>query len=451
MLIRGFVTALAIIYAAPAANTQSPYWKINGDYVTGQSSTNDAAPHLVQEGNKLTGQARFYSASFNHESTGPVAAHAHQIDHIPGGTANMRPHTFAMTPAPGIPTSRPIHASGKVEPSVATDQCMPGFVWREAREDDHACVMPQSRQRTALENQLAAARRNPDGAYGPETCISGFVWREAFEGDTVCVTPSVRSLVKEENRQAKAHGAAFGAAADSKAAAQLALEQATGTAWIVDTDPRNGAVSYATPKNGAFALPATDSRVDAAIGFLAAHKRIFGMQDPKREWVVTRQSTLENGSTRIHFAQAVNNVPVYLSTWDAHFNSDGHLTSTSGTYVAGTLRVSTQARRSAEAAATRARACVAERANLPMAAFTTDVAELEIYPRRDARPALAWRVRVRSSLARFNSRTVHLEDRSGTVLADDPMMIPDFVRAESEPKRAYPAHCLPTGLRTPKS
>lgn len=81
---------------------------------------------------------------------------------------------------------------------------MDGFVWREARQDDHVCVTPQSRRRVALENRLAASRRNPEGAYGPETCVSGFVWREAYAGDTVCVTPSVRSLVKEENRQAEA-------------------------------------------------------------------------------------------------------------------------------------------------------------------------------------------------------------------------------------------------------
>jgi hypothetical protein len=84
-------------------------------------------------------------------------------------------------------------------PATDPNTCKPGFVWREARADDLVCVTPESRQRTANENAVAASRVDPNGAYGPATCISGFVWREAFEGDTVCVAPETRELVRAEN------------------------------------------------------------------------------------------------------------------------------------------------------------------------------------------------------------------------------------------------------------
>lgn len=110
----------------------------------------------------------------------------------------------AAPPVQPPPTGRPIRVIGEVDLSVTSDRCLDGFVWREAREDDHVCVTPHSRRRAARDNRLAAARREPHGgAYGPDTCISGFVWREAYTGDTVCVTPSVRELVREENLHAE--------------------------------------------------------------------------------------------------------------------------------------------------------------------------------------------------------------------------------------------------------
>ncbi|MEE2690677.1 MAG: trypsin-like serine protease [Pseudomonadota bacterium] len=95
--------------------------------------------------------------------------------------------------APGV-EDRTVYAP------VVQPRCKSGFVWREARPGDYVCVTPESRARTANENAQAASRRNPNGAYGPNTCVSGYVWREAYDGDVVCVTPEVRALVKEENR-----------------------------------------------------------------------------------------------------------------------------------------------------------------------------------------------------------------------------------------------------------
>jgi hypothetical protein len=80
------------------------------------------------------------------------------------------------------------------------DRCRTGYVWREARRNDHVCVPPEARDRTQAENAVAPDRWNPSGAWGRTTCVSGFVWREAFEGDHVCVTPNIRDVVREENQ-----------------------------------------------------------------------------------------------------------------------------------------------------------------------------------------------------------------------------------------------------------
>lgn len=327
MFIRGILAAIAVFFAVPALATQCPYWKIDGDYVIRQSNAIDVAVHLERDGDRLTGQARFYSTRFGHVIAGPlegyvdgdhlhfrvrwfllkqktclkydglipvwcwtdkydengiyegtISAHGEvegsnypferpnarthwflkselecreimmrppgylghpqptptenpittnpppiapthrdpgtlaeelppiatdprQPDRVTDMTNDVGTGTAPVPPAPGAPVARPIHNLGKREPNGARDRCMSGFVWREARAGDHVCVTPSSRQRAAQENRLAAERRNPEGAYGPQTCLSGYVWREAFAGDTVCVTPSVRSLVREENRQ----------------------------------------------------------------------------------------------------------------------------------------------------------------------------------------------------------------------------------------------------------
>lgn len=84
--------------------------------------------------------------------------------------------------------------------AAPADACIPGYVWREAYPDDHVCVTPASRAQAAADNQLAVARREPQGgAYGPDTCKPGFVWREARPQDHVCVTPDVRAQTARDN------------------------------------------------------------------------------------------------------------------------------------------------------------------------------------------------------------------------------------------------------------
>jgi len=82
------------------------------------------------------------------------------------------------------------------------DTCKQGFVWREAIQNDHVCVRPESRTQAANDNSNAASHREPNGgAFGPDTCKQGFVWREVVPSDHVCVTPQIRQQTKSENSQ----------------------------------------------------------------------------------------------------------------------------------------------------------------------------------------------------------------------------------------------------------
>lgn len=105
----------------------------------------------------------------------------------------------APPPKPYSPSVSDIARAPELGEARDAKRCKPGFVWREAKAEDFVCVPPESRDRTATENENAESRRDPTGAYGPYTCISGYVWREAFDGDVVCVTPETRAVVKQEN------------------------------------------------------------------------------------------------------------------------------------------------------------------------------------------------------------------------------------------------------------
>jgi hypothetical protein len=91
------------------------------------------------------------------------------------------------------------------------DVCAQGYVWREAYEFDHVCVLPGTRAQAWQDNSQANVRRAPNGGpYGPDTCKQGFVWREADKNnpvsvesdghlDHVCVVPATRSAAAGDN------------------------------------------------------------------------------------------------------------------------------------------------------------------------------------------------------------------------------------------------------------
>jgi hypothetical protein len=90
---------------------------------------------------------------------------------------------------------------GNSSKSQPRDACKQGYVWREARKDDHVCVHPKTRDEVAEQNRQAS-RLWVSGDYGPRTCRQGYVWREAFKGDLVCVRPEVRERTREDNARA---------------------------------------------------------------------------------------------------------------------------------------------------------------------------------------------------------------------------------------------------------
>lgn len=79
------------------------------------------------------------------------------------------------------------------------DTCQDGYVWREAFAGDHVCVLPETRQQAAIDNERASSRVDPNGAFGSKSCIAGYVWREARPGDDVCVSEATRQQVIADN------------------------------------------------------------------------------------------------------------------------------------------------------------------------------------------------------------------------------------------------------------
>jgi len=90
-------------------------------------------------------------------------------------------------------------------PQVFAQQCIQGYVWREATRNDRVCVTPATRQQARDDNAQTDARREPGGgSFGFETCKQGYVWREATSSDHVCVTPQTRDQARYDNSQARA-------------------------------------------------------------------------------------------------------------------------------------------------------------------------------------------------------------------------------------------------------
>jgi hypothetical protein len=89
-------------------------------------------------------------------------------------------------------------------PSRSDQDCVQGYVWRQAIPDDRVCVTMETHLQTLADNQLAGSRRDPAGGpYGPDQCLKGYVWREAFSHDDhVCVSPQTRQQAAEDNQEA---------------------------------------------------------------------------------------------------------------------------------------------------------------------------------------------------------------------------------------------------------
>jgi hypothetical protein len=77
--------------------------------------------------------------------------------------------------------------------TASADTCRQGYVWREASQNDHVCVTPETRDQTLADN-----RTQPR-----EKCPRGLVWREATPQDHVCVDLGTRAQAWDDNAHAQ--------------------------------------------------------------------------------------------------------------------------------------------------------------------------------------------------------------------------------------------------------
>ncbi len=204
---------------------------------------------------------------------------------------------------------------------------------------------------------------------------------------------------------------------DEEQGAAGALRRATGVEWIVGSDPETGAITFAAPKAGPFAL-SPGAPDQTLLAFLDAQKAILKMHDPRAELVVDRTERAPDGTTHLRFRQKVKGVAVHLGTWGAHFDAAGRLASMSGNYVTDAHAVATVPATGAEAAAT---AATSEAAKLEPTASASELRAsepaLEIFSRRGAAPVLAWSVTVSGgSATKSVAWQTHIDATSGAVL-----------------------------------
>jgi len=105
-------------------------------------------------------------------------------------------------PPPSPPPSATPTVSTPTPSPTPSNPCPSPYVPRLARPEDLTCVTQLSAAEAKADNDpaLQQARKDPGGAYGPETCVQGYVWREAYEGDVTCVTGNVRTRSYWENQ-----------------------------------------------------------------------------------------------------------------------------------------------------------------------------------------------------------------------------------------------------------
>jgi hypothetical protein len=100
-----------------------------------------------------------------------------------------------------LSTQAPVQLVSYVAAGGVAPGCLPGYVWRDARDGDGVCVTPADRD--------VAHNQNAEGQFthlpGTNGCRPGYVWRDAWDGDGVCVTPSERDQVHRQNAEAASH------------------------------------------------------------------------------------------------------------------------------------------------------------------------------------------------------------------------------------------------------
>jgi hypothetical protein len=58
---------------------------------------------------------------------------------------------------------------------------------------------PDTKTGSSSNGETPGGSKNNGGNYGPDTCVQGYVWREAVQDDHVCVTPETREQAWQDN------------------------------------------------------------------------------------------------------------------------------------------------------------------------------------------------------------------------------------------------------------
>ena len=87
---------------------------------------------------------------------------------LPGSLTTIAAVLTAITGLVGA-VSGLVPRFGSRAPAPVVQNCIAGYVWREAYPEDHVCVTLETHMRTLQDNQLAASRRKPGGGPLPRT------------------------------------------------------------------------------------------------------------------------------------------------------------------------------------------------------------------------------------------------------------------------------------------
>lgn len=195
---------------------------------------------------------------------------------------------------------------------------------------------------------------------------------------------------------------------------------ATGT---VRLDARNETVIFLRGENlseslesdKAFAeLRDKELSAEIAMAFLAAHHRLFKLDNPFRELKTESVTTDDLGYTHVKFQQMVDAIPILNAEIIVHLNRWHQVNTVNGSYIPTPSGLDTTPALSREAVEDRVAATVADKTS-PAYNYTS---ELTIYAAPEQAPRLAYRVAVHSSVVKGG---VYIVDaRTGDILTKFP-------------------------------
>jgi hypothetical protein len=171
-------------------------------------------------------------------------------------------------------------------------------------------------------------------------------------------------------------------------------EKDTGVSWIVHYDRKDDTGFFLTARGDmAPVLTGAKRPEDAAMAFFIKYAALFRMEDPRHELTLEERIVTDEGRARVRFTQHVNQVPVYPTSIDVHFNAEGQIDFIQGSYVPNVLGMSTRPAFAPAAAVAKAKADLST-LYLPEAlvmSLTSSSPELVIYAHEGA-PVLAYRL-----------------------------------------------------------